>query len=209
MGDYGVLKDLGDTLKGVLWEAFEEEALEEEGVEGARLISNENEIGLADPKETPGKELRIFVFGVQEQTEMRNLPPSVVEGGDRDYVVRPAPTYLMVDLLLIPSKENAADNLEVAGKVLEIFRDRPVIRGPFLRGGLAGTGAELRVHLHPISLDDLTKLWSSFPDTKFRFSLCYRVYNVPLESTRAEAAVAVRTTEGGYGEVVAEEEDEA
>jgi hypothetical protein len=195
MGDHGVLRDLGETLRGVLWEAFE----------GTGLISNENEINLEDPKESPGKELKIFMFGVQEQTEMRNLPPVVADGaaGKRDYTVRPAPTYLTVDLLIVPSKQNAPDNLEVAGKVLEIFYDRPVIRGPFLRGeGLAGSDAELRVLLHPISLDDLTKLWSSFPDTKFKLSLCYRVYNVPLDSRRAEPAAAVKSIESGYGEGV-------
>ncbi len=194
MADHNVLKDLGDTLKGILREGFE----------GTGLISNENEVDLEDPKESPGKELKIFIFGVQEQTEMRNLRPVVADGvaGEPNYVVRPAPTYLTVDLLIIPSKQNAPDNLEVAGKVLEIFRDRPVIRGPFLRGGLAGSDAELRVLLHPISLDDLTKLWSSFPDTKFRLSLCYRVYNVPLDSRREEPAVAVKSIESEYGEGV-------
>jgi hypothetical protein len=195
MGDHGVLRDLGVTLRGVLWEAFNDTG----------LISNENEIDLEDPKESPGKELKIFIFGVQEQTEMRNLPPAVADGGGRDYVVTPAPMFLMVDLLIIPSKQKAPDNLEVAGKVLEMFYDRPVIRGPLLRRGLAGSDAELRVLLHPISLDDLTKLWSSFPDTKFRLSLCYRVYNVPLDSRRAEPAVAVKSIESEYGEGVKKE----
>jgi hypothetical protein len=150
-------------------------------------------------------ELKIFVFGVQEQTEMRNLPPAVADGAAGDYVVRPAPNYLMVDLLVIPSKSRPADNLKVATRVLQAFFDRPVIRGPFLRGGLAGSDAELRVLLHPISLDDLTKLWSSFPDTKFRLSLCYRVYNVPLDSRREEPGVAVKSIESEYGEGVKKE----
>jgi hypothetical protein len=193
MSGHLVLSDLGETLKAVLWEAFQ----------GTSLIPGDGSIGLEEPKEEGGKELKIFIFAVQEQPEMRNLPPAVKRAGG-DCVVEPAPTYLMVDLLIIPSLNEAIDNLKVAGRVLQAFFERPVIRGPFLQKGLAGSSAELRVLLHPISLDDLTKLWNSFPETKFRFSLCYRVYNVPLELARAETAVAVKTTDTGYGEGVEE-----
>jgi hypothetical protein len=189
MVDNDILNDVGETLKAVL-------------VDGGFGLTD-NDIVLALPKKDgPQKKLIIFIFQVSEAAEMRNMPPEITP----DDVVKPAPMYLVVDLLIIPSMpeddetKGETENLRLAGKVLATFHNRPIIRSPYLKGSLAKNDAELRVILRPLSLDDLTKLWSSFADKAFQFSLCYRVYNVPLVSAPGEAGVPVSEFEARYGE---------
>jgi hypothetical protein len=199
MCDHGVLYDIAETLKFVLWNGIEGTELDASlSASSEFAVVAEDDIILASPDSTDEikDKVKVFIFQVREAPEMRNLPPELTA----DFVDTGPPMYLIIDFMIIPSYDNLDVNLVIAGKVLQIFYDRPVIRGPMLRGDLAGTDAELRVVLNPLSLDDLTKLWSSFPDTEFQFSLYYRIYNVPIRSLRAEEVTPVVVDEKRYVE---------
>jgi hypothetical protein len=51
--------------------------------------------------------------------------------------------------------------------------------------------AVLRVTLNPISMEDMTRIWSVFPDTQYELSVTYLVTPVPIESARTLGSAPV------------------
>ncbi len=197
MGDYTVILDVGETIKSVLWSSIEGSLFTE-----ADIYFVESNIVLTGLKQTgqvdDTAKIKLFIFRVYEAPEMKNLPHEI----STDLVSKPPPLYLTIDLLIIPNLEKHIDNLKLAGKIIEILHENPVVRVPFLTGSLKDTDAELKVIDNPISLDDLTKLWTSFPETSLQLSLSYKITNIPLDPTREEELVPVKEVELGYGEKV-------
>ena len=65
---------------------------------------------------------------------------------------------------------------------MRIFYDNGILAGSRLQGELAASDQPLRVTLNPISLEDLTRIWSIFPDSGYRSSVCYLVTPARIDS---------------------------
>ncbi len=76
--------------------------------------------------------------------------------------------------LLTPLSPSPLDQQILLGRMLETFHDHPVLSGDDLRGCLAGTGAQLRSTLEPLSLEELRAVWSAIQEP-FQLSLSYHV----------------------------------
>jgi hypothetical protein len=85
----------------------------------------------------------------------------------------------------IPDRtERTLEEHRILGRAMRIFYDNAILSGTILQGSLSGTGEELRVVLNPISLDDLTKIWSAFQEVGYRLSVSYLVTPTNIDSTR-------------------------
>ena len=68
-------------------------------------------------------------------------------------------------------------------KVMQIFLDNGILKGAILQGNLAEDDKELRVTTDPLSIDEISKIWTIL-DTKYKLSLGYTVAPVRIESMR-------------------------
>jgi len=73
--------------------------------------------------------------------------------------------------------------------VIQALAAQPVLRGTVLQRGLAGTGEELKVVPHSPTMDELSRLWTTFPSKPYKLSLGYQVTPVKIASARAPVEV--------------------
>jgi hypothetical protein len=196
VGDYSVIKDVGEILKGLLEDISWED------------IGKPN-IFLKSPKELEKKKgtlISLFLYQIQENTYLKNQEMLQNNTNKLQY----PPISLDLFYLIIPyrnevnSDEDDQDDQDreteyrMLGKIIQKFYDNSILKGSILKGSLAGTDTELRLILNPISLDDLTKLWTTFPETPYRLSVSYMVTPVKIDSTREIEAKRVLGKETQY-----------
>jgi Pvc16 N-terminal domain len=145
-------------------------------------------VALAPPRNATTL-LTLFLYKVRENPHLRNdarrsLPVDV----DGKLVEQEPP--LMVDLYYLLTAHHATDQLEAhraLSRAMRVFYDNAILRGSVIQAtkdrGLT-SDATLRITLDPISMEDMTRIWSAFPDTQYEISVTYLVTPVPIESSR-------------------------
>jgi len=148
-------------------------------------ISPKPDISLKSPMEiksdgsNPNK-VSLFLYQISENIFLKNEETQRMNGGR---LLSP-PLFLELGFLVTPYSNDPVQEKYILGKVMQILFDTPVMYGSSLQGGLAGQDDEVRILLNPLSLDDLTKLWSAFQDVPFRLSVGYSLTPVKIESSR-------------------------
>ena len=88
-------------------------------------------------------------------------------------------------------------------RAMRVFYDNGVLQGSLLRSDDPSKGLTedsiLRLTLNPISMEDMTRIWSVFPDTPYEISVTYLVTPVPIESTSREESAPVVDQFHEYG----------
>ena len=173
MSAYTSIGDICETLKKLL---------EDDPWTG---ISPKPDISLKSPMEiksdgsNPNK-VSLFLYQISENIFLKNEETQRMNGGR---LLSP-PLFLELGFLVTPYSNDPVQEKYILGKVMQILFDTPVMYGSSLQGGLAGQDDEVRILLNPLSLDDLTKLWSAFQDVPFRLSVGYSLTPVKIESSR-------------------------
>jgi hypothetical protein len=173
MSDFTAIGDIGETLKKLL---------EDDPWTG---ISPKPEITFKSPKEITddggsANKVSLFLYHIAENPHLRNEEPLRVD----DLHLQTAPLSLDLLYLVTPYSDDKTQEKYILGKVIQIFYDHAILGGTILQGSLAGSNEEIRLVCHPISLDDLTKIWSAFQDVAYRLSTAYLVTPVRIDSTR-------------------------
>ena len=155
-------------------------------------------IDLLSPKHPGSNRLTLFLYKVLENPDFKNAPnPTSTRAIDGKLVETRAPLTLDLYYLLTAHSGNA--NLMEAhtalSRAMRVFYDNGVLQGSLLRAddpskGLT-TDATLRITLNPISMEDMTRIWSVFPDTPYEISVTYLVTPVVVESTRVQESAPV------------------
>jgi hypothetical protein len=186
MSDSKVISDVDQTLGDLVSGAIDADA----GVQA--LLA-----GAADRVvfDSPGAAIQagnqacvsIFLYRVVENPDLKNRPPIRVAPD----LLRRAPLALNLYYLVTPLLRNTQQSHWLLGRVMQEFADNPVIQGTALAGGLRDAAEELRIALDPITLEDLTKLWTTFA-SPYRVGVSYQVRVVLLDSERVEQSARVR-----------------
>jgi hypothetical protein len=91
---------------------------------------------------------------------------------------------------------------------MRVFYDNGILQGSLLRSDDPSTGltqdSVLRITLTPISMEDMTRIWSVFPDTPYEISVTYLVTPVAIESARTEQSAPVVDQFHEHGQLGAE-----
>lgn len=190
MSEFSVIADIGQTLVKLLQENLQE------------LNLKPSSIALCSPADVNDKvSVSLFLYQIAENPHLKNQEVFC----RRDDLLPSPPLYL--DLYYLLTTYSNADlssrSLEehrILGKALQVFHDYAVLSGPLLQGGLTGRNDEFRISQNPLSLDDLYKLWSSFPNKQFRPSVSYLVTPVALDSSRSIKAGRVLVRDLDYRE---------
>jgi hypothetical protein len=179
---YSVLSDVTNTILSVL----------RSNVKKVFPAPDENlevQISLTHPKDIETSKdysLLVFPYNFSEYSVMRNQP----DPGADDATARFPSLFLALHFLFVAKAKSLDEDCRILGKVIETFVDNPVLRGSVLRGGLAGTDAQLKVTLDSLSIDDLNKLWSVL-GTSYRPCLSYTVLPVQVEPTQLKTTTRV------------------
>jgi hypothetical protein len=189
MSDYTAIADVGDTLIELLRENMQD------------LIPADS-IALVSPGEIEGKDnfrLSLFLYQVSENSELKNqemenmgvsklkAPPIAL---DLHYMLTSYPSPGIQD-----RTERTQEEHSILGRAMQVMHDNPILTGSVLKGGLSAYDNELHVMVTSMSLDDMSKIWSTFKEKSFRPSVCYLVTSVKIESTREKSITRVT---GGY-----------
>lgn len=169
-----VLRDIGITIKKILQNSIDELA-----AENSVIFDSPSDIGATSTTATPTDVLSAFLYQVGENTHLRNVEPSPIGTGKMEY----PPVTLDLYYLFTAYAQNRDTELMILGKLMQVFRYHAVLRGDVLQGALQTTGNdEIRVVPNVLSLDELNKIWSLFPNKGLKLSLSYMLTPVRIPS---------------------------
>ncbi len=162
MADYTAFIEAGNALLELLRDRLTPEPLAER-----ELIS------LRSPHDSGNDQLTLFLYHIEEDSQNNSAG---FYQADRD-VQRRRPAQFVLRYLVTPhSKAPAqlreADQHRIAGAVMQILRDVPVIPQRYLSGSLAEEGAELHILVEKTPLEQLLKIWN---DTSKPYKLSFVV----------------------------------
>lgn len=138
--------------------------------------------------------LSLFLYRVVENGELRNRLLEAKNGRRSDPPLALNLFYLVTPLIVDKEgdEESAKNTHKLLGKVMRIFYDHGTLKGADLKEEvLQNTAEEFRIILNPISIEDMTKLWSSFM-RPYYLSVSYEVKVVYIDSERETGAEQVR-----------------
>ena len=162
-------------------------------VQGADVITAPPEVNPpTDPR------VRLFLYQVTPNGALRNrdLPNRSANG---NLVGRPTVAFDLHYLLVFYGNENELEPQRMLGAVARDLYAKPVLMGqmisdavasqPFLAGSnLAAAVDQVKVTQAPLTLDEISKLWSSFFQTPYALSIAYQATVVLIESDDAGPA---------------------
>jgi hypothetical protein len=156
-------------------------------------------------KATADTQLTLFLYKVIESPEAKNAERQVVTRADGSLVERrPVLTLDAYYLLTAHAKPDLLSAHLALGRAMRVFFDNGVVHGSLLRAqnGTKGLTADavLRITLNPISMEDMTRIWSVFPDTPYEISVTYLVTPVPIWSEQEEPLAPVVDRVGEFGQ---------
>src|SRR6266850_1376139 len=155
-------------------------------------------IDLLSPKHPGANRLTLFLYKVLENPDFKNAgSPALTTSIDGKLIETRSP--LTVDLYYLMTAHSGSSNLLEAhtalSRAMRVFYDNGVLQGSLLRSDDPSKGLTedsiLRLTLNPISMEDMTRIWSVFPDTPYEISVTYLVTPVPIESRRQEETAPV------------------
>ena len=166
------------------------------------------EIQLLSPSDAAGKDVRLalYLYSVIETPSLKNEPMQFL---DSKKTRRPPLTLDLYFMLTCYPKlgegdfdKRSQEDRQVLGRAMRVFYDNGILKGSLLKGKLADSDEELRLSLNPINLEDLTRIWSVFPDTPYRTSVSYLVTPTRVESLHTAGLQRVVSKETGYSEMI-------
>ena len=177
MSDYTAIADVGETLVELL----------RGNMQGLPADS----IALVSPGEIEGKDnirLSLFLYHIEENIYLKNQEMEKI--GSSVLKAPPLALDLYYMLTSYPSPgiqdrtERTEDEHSILGRAVQVLHDNLVLTGSVLKGSLSASDIVLHLMVTSLSLDDMTKIWSTFKEKSFRPSVCYQVTPVKIESSR-------------------------
>lgn len=197
MSDYSVIAQVSETLRGILWRAFADEAVIRD------FVTTEETITFTNPTETArdsANRLSLWLYQVTENEFVKNQPPRRIaerdgNGTNSRTLMQPPPMALNLYYLVTPFAPQGQGNHLLLGKTLQVMYDNGVVH---LHDNTGQVREELRISFCRLTLEELTRIWEALRES-YRLSVCYQVRVTHIDSTRetVQARVAVRDIYGG------------
>ncbi len=165
----------------------------------------ETSIVLGSPKEVEDTNnnnvrLSLFLYQVVENIHLRNREMQKIDASRLNYPPMSLDLYYM--LTAHPGTQNQQDMTgstrqqhRILGRAMQILYDNAIVK---MESSQPDIDEELRIILNPLSLDDMTKIWTTFQGTTMRPSVCYLATPVLIDSEREMRVRRVVSKETGY-----------
>jgi Pvc16 N-terminal domain len=146
----------------------------------------------------PGNQVNLFLYHTSIAASWRNEDPPGTTPGEAVH----SPLPLELSYLISAYGENDDEVLSgrLLGLAVSVLHDRPLLSRREIGDSLQGSELEhqaerVRITPHPIPLDEVSRLWSTF-GTGYRISVSYRASVVLIDSTRPVVAPLPVLTRG-------------
>ena len=139
-----------------------------------------------------GEQINIFLYGTHYNPAFSNFPiPGEARSGENAHP--PLPLVLKYLITAYGANDDDISGQQLMGRAMSILHDHPLLGRSDIEGITPDSGLQQqieRVRITPdtLSLDDMSKLWSSFQSAEYRLSTGYQVSVVLIESTRTNSA---------------------
>jgi hypothetical protein len=176
------------------------------------FVDDPQQIALLSPAEAEGQDIRLtlFLYSIVENPYLKNSEGRLINETETRYPPLSVDLYYLLTSYVpegIPDPtDRALQSHRVLGRAMRVFYDNGILAGTILQGELAGTGAELRLSLNPITVEDLTRIWSVFPNRAYRTSVSYLVTPAELDSERLLKAQRVVSKQADHDHMVPKRE---
>ncbi|NBD22305.1 DUF4255 domain-containing protein [Paenibacillus glycinis] len=167
--------------------------------DGMKDMVPHDQIVLHSPAEIVASNIRLTLFlynilenpymryqeGLLPKTEAYKLPPLVL---DLHYMLT---AYSAAAILT----ERTIEEHQLLGRAMSVLHNHASLAGAVLQGSLAEREQELRVTLNPVTVPELSDIWTAFSDNNLRPSVCYVVSPLVIlpEPAAPEPAKTVET----------------
>ena len=152
------------------------------------------QIALLSPAQAnaSGVRLTLFLYSIGPAAELRSeleIPGNTP--GD-EAVSLPLNLFYLLTAFSPPQDptNQSLDSQLLLGQAMRVFFDNGILTGSQLRGDLP-RDEELRLTLQPITIEDLTRIWSVFPETSLQPSVAYLVSPARLRSRRTRGGARI------------------
>jgi hypothetical protein len=183
MSNSAVIAAVTASLRNVLAEAISQDP------ELADTIFTMQAPDVARGEGVNANQLNLFLYRTEVNAAWSNaqLPDRAHPGEEA-----PPPLALTLFYLVVPyGRDNDAQrpfSHLLLGRSMSVLHDNPILTPETLRASVPELGAirqieRVRLTLQPMSLDDLSKLWSGF-QTQYRLSATYQASVILIESSR-------------------------
>ncbi len=201
MSDYRAIADVGETLIALLKDNM------------ADLIPADSII-LASPGEIDAKDnvrLSLFLYQILENAHLKNQEMQLTDPTKVTFPSQILELYYMLTSHVSSGEqdktEKALEEHKVLGRALQVLHDNSILGGSLLKGNLDRSD-ELHITLTSPTLDDLTKIWTTFAGRPFRSSVCYVVTPVRIDSSRKMSVQRVISKEMDYMQMMTKKESQ-
>ncbi|HEX3402221.1 MAG TPA: DUF4255 domain-containing protein [Rhizomicrobium sp.] len=150
-------------------------------------------------------QLNLFLYQVQRDPAWTNMDmPPQAKNGEVNYPPLPLTLFYLLTAFGRDDDSSQPFSHELLGKAMSLLHDYPVLSAADIKAATSGIMPDsdldqqierVRITLHPISVDELSKLWTGFA-TQYRLSAAYEVGVTLIESTRSSAAPLPVLTRG-------------
>lgn len=137
-----------------------------------------------------GEQLNIFLYSVGHNSAFRNAPMPH-RSRDGEQAQPPLPLTLKYLLTAYGLNDDDISGQELLGQAMIVLHDHPVLGPSDIEGitpdsGLQDQVERVRITPDTLSLDDMSKLWSSFQSADYHLSVTYEASVVLIESRRPD-----------------------
>ena len=135
-----------------------------------------------------GDQINVFLYSIDHNSAFRNAPmPHQSREGEQAHP--PLPLVLKYLVTAYGQNDDDVSGQELLGQAMILLHDHPLLGPSDLAGitpdsGLQDQVERVRITPETLSLDDMSKLWSSFQSADYRLSVTYEVSVVLIESDR-------------------------
>lgn len=136
-----------------------------------------------------GEQINIFLYSTNFNTAFSTAPvPGEIRNGEHAYP--PLPLVLKYIITSYGTGDDDISGQQLMGQAMSILHDHPILGKSDIEGITPDSNLQNqleRVRITPdfLSLDEMSKLWSSFQSAEYRLSMGYEVSVVLIESSRA------------------------
>ncbi len=194
MSSYTAIEDAGITLLNLL----------KNNMKNMGDIIPENQIDTSIILGSPGKaeemdgvRISLFLYQIVENIHLKNQEMQRIGISTENYPPISLDLYYM--LTAHPGTQNQQDITEstkqehrILGRAIQILHDNSTVRMETIDPDIK---EEWHIILNPLSLDDMTKIWTTFQGKSMRPSVCYLVTPIQIHSEREKTVQRVVTKE--------------
>jgi hypothetical protein len=137
-----------------------------------------------DPVQPP--RISIYLFNIVENPFLKNMPGAVVASGPGAAMTSPPPAVLDLDFMICAWMSTTKEEHMVLGDVVRVLYDNSEL-GPVQLGAFWAADEAVQLSLANLSLEDQTRIWTSFGFKRFKLALYYKAKVVPIASLRTFA----------------------